>query len=224
MKLILINSNPDNSFAAYYSDSDFIISYTSNFMSESELSNINKSPDKLIQCLNYITGRPEVKLNEIDAVSVTIGPGSFTGIRVGLAIAKGIADSLEKKIIPVNNFELTLNRLPNTEYDKKYCVLIAAKLPEYYYSVIENDSEIKSGFVQIDEINTIINNKYCIVGDFSDETVGKLHYFKVSSVKNFKSEAETMAETSKKLFSSGIVYSSGEVKPLYIKDFVIRKT
>jgi len=223
LKLILINSNPENSFAAYYSDSAFIVSKTADYMSPEELGNVNKSPDKLIHCLNYIASLPEVNLNEIDAVSVTIGPGSFTGIRVGIAIAKGIADSLEKKIIPVNNFELTLNRLTKIEKDKKYCILIESKLPEYYYSIIKDNTEIKSGFIQINEINTIIDNKICIVGNFSHEIIGKLHYFSVSSIKNLKSETETMAEMSKKLFESGIVCGSGEIKPLYLKDFVIRK-
>jgi tRNA threonylcarbamoyladenosine biosynthesis protein TsaB len=223
LKLILINSNPENSFAAYYSDSSFIISRTSDFISASEQSNLNKSPDKLIQCINYLASRNEIDLKNIDAVSVTVGPGSFTGIRVGLAIAKGIAGSLEKKIIPINNFELTLNRLYDAEKDKKYCILIEAKLPEYYYAVIQNNHEIKTGFVQISELNNIIDNKICVAGDFSDETVGKLSYFSVSNVKNSKPETEAMAELSKKLFESGILYSSGEIKPLYIKDFIIRK-
>src|SRR5512138_2078432 len=103
MKLILINSNPDNSFAAYYFDSGFIVSQAADFITPDELNDVNRFPDKLINCLHHISSMPEVKLDEIDAVSVTIGPGSFTGIRVGLAIAKGLADSLEKKIIPVNN-------------------------------------------------------------------------------------------------------------------------
>lgn len=223
MKLILINSNPDNSFVAYYNNSAFVISRTADFMSPDELNNVNKSPDKLIHCLHHISSMPEIKLDEIDAVSVTIGPGSFTGIRVGLAIAKGLADSLEKKIISINNFELTLNRLNQTENDKKYCVLIPAKLPEYYFSIIKSNREIKSGFVQLSEIESIIDNNMQIVGDFSDETMKKLSYFNLSSVKNQKPETEAMAELSRKLYESGITYNPGEVKPLYIKDFVIRK-
>jgi tRNA threonylcarbamoyladenosine biosynthesis protein TsaB len=223
MKLVLINSNPDNSFAAYYSDTHFIISRTADFMTPQELSNVNKSPDKLIHCLHHISSLPEVNLNEIDAVSVTIGPGSFTGIRVGLAVAKGLADSLEKKIIPINNFELTLNRLAKIENNKKYCILIPAKLPEYYFSITENSREIKSGFVQLSEIKSIIDNNMHIVGDFSDETMEKLNYFSLSSVKNLKPETEAMAELSKKLYESGITYNSEDTKPLYIKDFVIRK-
>ncbi len=223
MKLLLIDSNPENSFAAYYSESDFIVSKTADFTPAEEPENVNKSPDKLIHCLNYISAHPKAELGSIDAVAVTIGPGSFTGIRVGIAIAKGVADSLEKKIVPVNNFELILNRAPDVEKDIKYCILIQAKSPEYYYSVFQNKTEIKMGFIQISELSSIIDRNTRVVGDFSDETMRKLSYFKTSSTKNLKPETQAMAELSRKLYSSGIMLGSGEIKPLYMKDFAIKK-
>ena len=223
MKLLLIDSNPNCSFAAYYTDSEFIISKTADFMAPGGQISINKSPDKLIHCLDYISAQPSVELENIDAVSVTIGPGSFTGIRVGLAIAKGIADSLEKKIIPVNNFQLLLNRLPEIDTNKIYCVLIPAKLPELYYSLIKNENEIKSGIVQLTELNTIIDKNTTVVSDFSDETMRKLDYFSSSSISKLNYEPDSMTKLSAKLFESGYIFTPGEVKPLYIKDFVFRK-
>jgi tRNA threonylcarbamoyl adenosine modification protein YeaZ len=224
MKLLLIDSNPNSSFVAYYTDSEFITSKTADFMTADEQKSINKSPDKLIQCLDYIANQPGKELEYIDAVSVTIGPGSFTGIRVGLAIAKGIANSLEKKIIPVNNFHLMLSRLLEIDKNKTYCVLIPAKLPELYYSLIKNKKDIKSGIVQLTEINTIIDENTAVVSDFSDETVGNLSYFSPSGINKLNYEPDSMAKLSAELFESGYMFPSGEVKPLYIKDFVFRKT
>jgi tRNA threonylcarbamoyladenosine biosynthesis protein TsaB len=223
MKLLLINSNPGNSFAAYYSEREFIVSKTTDFLSAEEAGNMNKSPDKLIHCLDYISNQPGINLSEIDAIAVTIGPGSFTGIRVGLAIAKGVADSLEKKIIPVNNFMLTLNRLTKVDEDKPYCVLIQAKPPEWYYSIVKNKTELKSGFLQLSEINLIIDNNVIIVGDFSDETERNLSYFTLSNIKDSTTETDSMLSLSKELFESGNFYDSREIRPLYIKDFVLRK-
>ena len=223
MRLLLIDSNPNSSFAAYYTDSELLISKTADFMTPDEQKSINKSPDKLIHCLDYISNQPGIELDKINAVSVTIGPGSFTGIRVGLAIAKGIADSLEKKIIPVNNFLLLLNRLPEIEKNKIYCVLIPAKLPELYYSLIKNNKEINSGIVQLTEIITIIDENTTVVSDFSDETVRNLSYFSSSSISKLNYEPDSMAKLSAELFESGYMFPPGEVKPLYIKDFVFRK-
>ena len=223
MRLLLIDSNPNSSFAAYYTDSELLISMTADFMTPDEQKSINKSPDKLIHCLDYISNQPGIELDKINAVSVTIGPGSFTGIRVGLAIAKGIADSLEKKIIPVNNFRLLLNRLPEIDTNKIYCVLIPAKLPELYYSLIKNNKEINSGIVQLTEIITIIDENTTVVSDFSDETVRNLSYFSSSSISKLNYEPDSMAKLSAELFESGYMFPPGEVKPLYIKDFVFRK-
>lgn len=228
MKLLIIDSNPGCSFAAYCSESTLIVSRTTDFMSSAEQKSINKSPDKLIHCLHYLTNRPDVKLNDIDAVSVTIGPGSFTGIRVGLAIAKGTADSLDKNIIPVNNFELMLGRVKDFTDEKKYCVLIPAKLPEYYYSIREKNREIKSGFVQISELDLIIDNNVTIVGDFSNETDTNLSYFKTVNPKEIVSddellpEEDSMVSLSRRLYETGTALNPGEIKPLYLKDFTLR--
>lgn len=223
MKLLVIDSNLGCSFAAYSSDDSIIIFRTSDFMTDDELRSINKSPDKLIQCLYNLSIHPKVDLNVIDAVSVTIGPGSFTGIRVGLAIAKGTADSLEKKIIPVNNFELLLNRVSAIDENKRYCTLIPAKLPEYYYSIREYKTEIKSGFVQMSELNQIIDKNVTIVGDFSDETERNLSYFSFVNPKELLPEEDTIVKLSRSIYKKGDMQNPGEIKPLYLKDFTFRK-
>lgn len=222
MKLFVLDSNPGCSFAAYCSDDNITILHTTDVIEPGEMNNINKSPDKLIQCLYNLSINPEIDLSEIDAVSVTIGPGSFTGIRVGLAIAKGIADSLDKKIIPINNFELLLNRVKNTDENMSYCALIPAKPPEYYYSVQKNFSEIKSGILQLGGLNQIIDKNVTIVSDFSDETDRNLSYFTLVNPKDLLPEEETIIKLSRKLFAKGDLFNPGDIKPLYLKDFTFR--
>lgn len=228
MKLLLINSNNENPFAALHDESGLIISRTSDYIKSSDVHDAGhslKPPDKLIQCLAEVSRRLEEKdssLEDIDAISVIIGPGSFTGIRVGLAIAKGTADALDKKIIPIDNFELALNRLESMD-DKKYCVLIPAKLPEYYFSIRKNGSEISSGFGEIGLIRTIIDKETAIVGDFADEYEKFLDYFEVLNIKNKKSELDSMLELSIKHYEAGKLYPSEKTEPLYLKDFIAKR-
>lgn len=49
-----------------------------------------------------------VKFSDLTAIGVIVGPGSFTGIRLGIAYAKGLAIGLNIRIIPINAFEIYL--------------------------------------------------------------------------------------------------------------------
>ncbi len=53
-----------------------------------------------------------VKWSDIDAIGIVVGPGSFTGIRLGIAYAKGLAMGLGIPIVPLNAFELYLAATP----------------------------------------------------------------------------------------------------------------
>jgi tRNA threonylcarbamoyladenosine biosynthesis protein TsaB len=226
LKLLLINSNESNAFAAVYNDGELIITYAVEFSPSHELSPRIKTPDRLIDCLDDIAKKcieKNIELNNIDAVSVITGPGSFTGIRVGLSIAKGFADALDKKIIPIDNFSLTFNRIEESVKSKIYCVVIPAKLPEYYFRLIKNGVELETGFFFANEISTKINENATLVGDFSHESEINLNYFNYINVANLKSETDSMTELSLMYFKEGTALSSNEIEPLYIKDFVAKK-
>jgi len=221
LKFLLINSNPGNAFVALSKGDEHIVSYASDLMSQSDKLKPNKSPDKLIQCFQEVAGLYG-DLKDIDAISVTAGPGSFTGIRVGLAIAKGAAASLGKKLIPVDNFELTLNRVSDLLTEVTYCVLIPSKLPEYYYSLYRNNVQLENGYVQKSELSSKINKNAVIVGNFSDDSEEKDNYFRYLSASKLKPELESMAELSSKKFNLGLLSEPKDVEPVYIKDFVIK--
>jgi tRNA threonylcarbamoyladenosine biosynthesis protein TsaB len=227
LKFLLINSNEANAFIAVYNEGELLITYSKE-LSEASLENRPrvKPPDKLIECLDSVVNKCKekgIELSNIDAISVVTGPGSFTGIRVGLSIAKGFADALDKKIIPIDNFALTLNRLSSVDKDKSYCIIIPAKPPEYYFRIIKNLQEVETGFFFPDEIPSKINENMTLVGDFNDESHINLDYFSYINVKDLKSEIDSMIELSLRYYDENKARSPGEIEPLYIKDFVARK-
>lgn len=225
LKLLLINSCSYNPFIAFYADSKLLITNASDFQPDNLTGkDKNSKPDKLIQCLEYVLRKSQANYKNVDAISVVIGPGSFTGIRIGLSIAKGLSLALEKKIIPVDNFDIVLNRLPNLSMNNKYCILLPAKLPEYYYRFIKDNKIISSGCIEISNLRNILDSKTCIVGDFDDEYEPKLNYFDCIGVRKLKSEAESFLELTIRNFENGRLINSEELKPLYIKDFIVKKT
>ena len=59
--------------------------------------------------IQTLVAESAIPLNSIDAIAVTMGPGSYTGLRVGLSSAKGIAYALNKQIIGLSTLALLAN-------------------------------------------------------------------------------------------------------------------
>lgn len=84
----------------------------------------------LLPAIERITAESGVTLRECDAFAVVVGPGSFTGIRIGLSTMRSFAYALEKPLIPVNLCEVTAynkayggNILSVTDAGNGYCYL-----------------------------------------------------------------------------------------------------
>ncbi|MGN0538572.1 MAG: tRNA (adenosine(37)-N6)-threonylcarbamoyltransferase complex dimerization subunit type 1 TsaB [Candidatus Fimenecus sp.] len=71
-----------------------------------------------------------VSIKDIDLFAVTNGPGSFTGVRIGIASVKGMADALGKKCVPVSTLEAIAQPL-NTE-DVIACAVMDARCNQVY--------------------------------------------------------------------------------------------
>ncbi len=87
----------------------------------------------LIPMLEELKRALELDLTTIDAIAITKGPGSFTGLRIGAATAKGIALALDKPILPVS----TLDSLAFNAYgtQKLVCPIMDARRQQVYTGI-----------------------------------------------------------------------------------------
>ncbi len=85
-----------------------------------------------------------VKFGDLTAIGVVVGPGSFTGIRLGIAYAKGIAMGLNIPIVPVNAFEIYLERDPDA------FVAIDSGRPDLFVGA----GDMEPGTMEIEQIET----------------------------------------------------------------------
>lgn len=96
---------------------------------------------------------------DIDYVCVAIGPGSFTGIRIGLAVAKGICDANSKKIIPIDTLSLIAinsNITPNF-------VAIKGIADEYFVGKCDDGVVVERMLLKKDEFNKILQPDAIVV-------------------------------------------------------------
>ena len=121
-----------------------------------------KSIDSLFDLSGYT-------IKDVDKIAVTTGPGSFTGIRIGVAIAKGLAYSLKKPIIGIN--ELDVLAETGEEREGLIVPLIDARKERVYYSQYkyENRKLVRKAEYKDGELRDILTNlkgeKVVFIGD-----------------------------------------------------------
>lgn len=98
-----------------------------------------------------------VDKKEIDKIAVSIGPGSFTGIRIGVGLAKGLAYALKKPMAGINELDLLAHMYTG---DKKVVAMLDARKERVFCGVYrrENDTFVLEGEYMAEELENILEN------------------------------------------------------------------
>ena len=110
-----------------------------------------------------------IDVKEVSVVAAATGPGSFTGLRVGLAAAKGIAYSLDIPLIGISSIDALALSIPYTEIP--VCSIISSRRDEAFHAFfkkVENHNFARKSKVEsrkIKEIGALINCPTIIVGN-----------------------------------------------------------
>ena len=84
----------------------------------------------------------KLELKDFDYFCGIVGPGSFTGIRVGMSVIKGFAKALNKKVITLNTFEIVKNHIKNG------IMLLNSTIANCYYADIKNGQVVDAGIIE----------------------------------------------------------------------------
>jgi len=129
-------------------------------LAEYNLTGLVSHSESVTDMIEEIFDKFNFELSDIDLISVGVGPGSFTGLRIGITIAKVMAFSLDKDVIGVSS--LVANAM--NEYGKVLNI-VDARRGNVYASIIDNTDEVKilmedkmTSFEEIkDEVNKYEN-------------------------------------------------------------------
>jgi len=119
-----------------------------------EFTNDNKLSEKLLPAMKEMLEKNKYRVNDLNRIYISVGPGSFTGIRIGVTVAKVIAWSLNIDIIPISSLEV----MASYDTDKKYiCSFMDARRGFVFAGIYDN------------ELNTYIEDKYILFDQLLEE-------------------------------------------------------
>lgn len=223
MKLLAIDTTGAYSSVAIYDDGKI-----TQIINEDNYSHLQK----LIPVIQNLLEKENVKPQDLDAIAVSMGPGSFTGIRIGMATAKGLAQIWNKPIVEVPTLaSFAFKNLSwLDEKDVAICPVFDAKRHQIYggaYKIGSDAQLIPDSAYDLDDYLKLLaeaKDKYSKVVFFGDGIKAyeeTLNAFEIEH--NFAPEDErsqnayAAAMLGAKLFSEGKTTDCYNAKPEYLR-------
>lgn len=167
-----------------------------------------------------------ITIKELQAIAVSKGPGSYTGLRIGVSAAKGLAYGLDIPLISVNTLDAMASAVQSTvESDAVLIPMIDARRMEVFSSIHQNGSCLeKVSAVVLDEqsFENYAKETVYFFGDGAAKAVETLNpSFKF--IDGIKTSAANLIDISWSKFQTKTFEDVAYFEPFYLKDFVAGK-
>jgi tRNA threonylcarbamoyladenosine biosynthesis protein TsaB len=167
-----------------------------------------------------------ITLNQLEAVAISEGPGSYTGLRIGASAAKGLCYALNIPLIAINTLSIYAQTLIKNKQANKEAIItcLDARRDEIYFAVFENGSETVASQAKVldDSFHQLfdVTKNYVITGDGADKTYACLSdKINVKKIELTTIEAKYMNALSLTKFEQKAFSDLAYFEPNYLKPF-----
>lgn len=181
--------------------------------------------EKLHVFIEEVLAEAGVTFSQLDAIAVSKGPGSYTGLRIGVSAAKGLCYALQKPLIAVDTLAVLAQAVPQVE--GTIIPMIDARRMEVYAAIYNSKrEELRSVHAEIltKESFATVQGPIFIVGDSSEKakTVLLDTRFHFIDTVVFPS-AQTLCEIAEQKWLRQEFEDVAYFEPFYLKDFMLTK-
>lgn len=172
--------------------------------------------------LQEIMAGAGLTMKDLDGIAVTIGPGSYTGLRVGLATVKGLCFALQIPLIPVNTLEMIAYSCINESADL-FCPMINARRMEVFLAVYDKTMnqvmEPKAMIIEPGSFESMLSSNSILFSGNGSEKLKAIVSHPNALFSTKVATAADMVDLSGKYFREKKFADVVYVEPLYIKEF-----
>jgi len=197
-----------------------------------EINTHNAHSKSLTLFIEAILAEAGKNINELDAIAVSKGPGSYTGLRIGVSTTKGIAYALGKPMISVNSLK-SMALGASQSYKKRhdlpenllFCPMIDARRMEVYAAVYDTENvEIRKTQADIVESDTYLEylntNHVVFFGDGAEKCKSQINHPNAIFDAEILPSALFMASIAEKKYNLNEFEDVAYFEPFYLKDFI----
>ena len=190
-----------------------------------ELNNGNYSHAEVLHSfIVAVLKEASINLNQIDAIAVSKGPGSYTGLRIGVSAAKGLSFSLHKPLISVD----TLTSLSHSISINEGLIvpMLDARRMEVYSAIFNHNNEqireIKAEIIDTTSfVDYLQTNTMYFLGDGAQKCKEVISHKNAVFVDDKFPSAREMAKLSFHKYELNDVQDVAYFEPFYLKDFIV---
>lgn len=197
MNILIIDSSKKRASVQVITDTRFM-AYT---LDENE-----KHSENLLYRIDQILNSLDLELNNIDVYASVVGPGSFTGIRVGLSTVKAFNIVNNKRLISVNAFEPFLKSVKNG------VILLSSTRTSFYYAVVKGGKIASMDLINTDNLLDLIKDKKVYMLDF--ERYKELQDYNIEYIDNYN---QLLREIVVQKVNKGEFIEDNKFEPLYLQ-------
>jgi tRNA threonylcarbamoyladenosine biosynthesis protein TsaB len=196
-----------------------------------ELNSRNSHSSVITLFIEELMKEKSLDFKDLDAVAVSMGPGSYTGLRIGVSTAKGICFAVDKPLIAVSTLQamaagmVSFSSEINIDDSTLFCPMIDARRMEVYTALYSAQNEEVEGvhnkIIDEESFSEILSTKRLIFGgDGADKCKDALNGDNCIYLDEFYPSAKYMAKISEEKFQKELFEDVAYFEPYYLKDFV----
>ncbi len=210
----------------------------SKLLSVKEIDGENSHSSVITLFIDEVIKKAGVELSSLDAIAVSKGPGSYTGLRIGVSTAKGLCYAIDKPLIAVSTLQSMAYRMskryisknPKNNPEVLFCPMIDARRMEVYAALYDVNNciirNISADIINKDSYSNFLEKrKVYFFGNGASKCKALLSHNKNAVfIDNMNASAVNMIDLAEKKYQEKDFEDLAYFEPFYLKDFLANKS